>query len=256
MERESHGFTLIEIVISSVVLMIMMLAILGTFDVGQDVASLGSANLSAQTMSTRSVSEMTRALRQARIIGMDATGMWIQFQVPVDWAQVDSDGDGTLDSGDGDILDGADNIEWGAGDNLNWVARYTFEIKNPADPADPVNLLVEAEEGRAGIDVNGDGDTDDTFTKGCLREYVWDGGGTLRAHRYLTPYSIITTNAGGWGGDVDGDGVADPLFARLNDAGVQDATGHNIRISFFVFRVANKERTVLLHPTSIVETRN
>ncbi|NOZ21435.1 MAG: prepilin-type N-terminal cleavage/methylation domain-containing protein [Planctomycetes bacterium] len=240
---QCKGFTLIEIIIATAIVAIMMVAVMESFNTGQDICVLESANLAVQSSNTSCLAEMTRMLRQAQIIGISADGMSIRFKVPVDW------------DADGDVLDDAtDELEWGANDQKGWSMEYSFFVA-PTEAEKVVPPFREAEEGGKGIDINRDGDLADNFERGVIVERFYDAADVVQSERQLTPYYVLTP-LGNHGGDVNSDGVADPLFQRVDATGQISGTGENIRISFFAFKMANKERFILLHPTSIVKARN
>jgi hypothetical protein len=116
----------------------------------------------------------------------------------------------------------------------------------------------EGKEGPKGIDLNQDGDINDAIEFGCIVERIKNDSGIDVSSRALTPRCVIL--------DIDSDGVRDPLFERLYGNGTDDPDGTgpqpadndgpNIRISFRSFKRADKGRRILLHPTSMVGTRN
>jgi len=230
------GFTLIEIMIVVIVLTLLFLTVMGTFTAGQAACSIGNANLNLQMTSTRCMSEMTRRLRAARILQYDdVTGMWLDFQVPVDH------------DGDGDILDDDNLVEWGAERNVGWYYRYAYVKRGEFD---------ESDQGVDGVDLNRDGDTGDDWSLGSIVEQLYSDTGILMRTRWLSPSCVVTTPEGwGFGGDVNGDWAPDPLFTRLTREGNTDPTaGTNVRVSFFSFRQTPQQRTVFRRCTSIVAT--
>lgn len=229
-----RGFTLIEVLIAAVVLAIVMAAILGVFNAGMDACNVGSAMLAVQTMNTSSMAEMTERLRESRVISVAGDGHSITFQVPV------------RQRPDGAVLDATNNVIWGADDRPNWSYTYAYAA---------TRTFGERVEGPKGTDLNRDGDRTDTFALGCLVEEIRDESGALVESRQITP-SYIAMSTPTFGGDIDNDGVADALFSRVNGEGRTDPDGPNIRISFFSFKAAGKQRSVLLHPSSVVTTRN
>lgn len=246
MRTREDGFTLVEVVIATVITSVMLLAVLGVFTVGQDVCNLGTANLAVQLLNTKSFAEMTRTIRESNIVSVSADGSTITLQKPVD------------PDDDGDVLNDANQIEWGAeyqgADHLGWYIRYAYVQDR---------VYRESLEGKGGFDLNRNGVTNDVFGLGRIVEEIWDNNGTagagddvLRSSRAITPPYIVMTASPAIGGDVNGDGVGDVLFFRLNDQGVYDNTGHNIRISFFAFKATDNGRSVLLHPTTVVTARN
>ncbi|MBN2564120.1 MAG: type II secretion system protein [Candidatus Eisenbacteria bacterium] len=249
MRTQQSGFTLIEIVIVTAVLFIMFASVLGTFNVAQDACSMGTANLALQRTNTSCMAKMTRKMRESSIIDCDGiNGLWIQLQVPVDH---DHDGDVTDDDGE---------IEWGAENTLNYSYRYRYVFDG---------TFVEAEQGNNGIDLNRDGQKDRTFRLGHIEEQLVDNsiasnpasfmpdqapGPEVVSFRAISSSYIVSCPDQNW--DVSGDWMTDRLFTRVTSQGVADDSGTNVRISFYTFKLAQRDRTVFLHPTSLVATRN
>lgn len=229
MNRE-RGFTLIEVAIAVVVLLIMVLAVLGTFTVSQQACSMGTANLSAQTTSTKCLEEIARKIRQGRLVGISADRLAIALQFPVDHDQ------------DGDILDEHFNVEWGGNDQLGWSLRYRFEASGQFE---------ESKIGLAGADLNHNGSRTETSTVGRILDDMFDQDGNLVESRRMTPPQILIDAADS---DLDGDGNDDHvLFDRVNDSAAYDPAGCNVRIAC---SVTPEGCTVLTHPSSIVTVRN
>ncbi|NOZ21438.1 MAG: prepilin-type N-terminal cleavage/methylation domain-containing protein [Planctomycetes bacterium] len=244
MEGRDEGFTLIEVVIASVALAVVLLAVLGIYGAGQDACSLGSANLSLQTLNTRCMTQMTRQIRESHIFGIAADGSWIRLQVPVDY------------DGDGDAIDDDKNVEWGAEDRLNWLLEYAYYTE--AGSGTEGWTFNEKKSGNGGIDLNGDGDRDDMIEFGCIVANIKDENGAIVSSRQITPRCIVL--------DIDGDGIREPLFKRIYANGTTDQdgpgglppdnNGPDVRIAFRSFKMADKERMVLLPASSVVATRN
>ncbi|MEW6358746.1 MAG: hypothetical protein AB1696_20590 [Planctomycetota bacterium] len=244
MECRFAGFTLIEVAIASVVVVVVVFAVLGMYGAGQDACSVGSANLSVQTVNTTCMAEMTRQIRESRIFGMAADGSWIRLQVPVDH------------DSDGDALDEDRNIEWGAAERLNWFLEYAYHTEAGLGAGE--GTFEERKAGGMGIDLNGDGDKNDVIEFGCVVENIKDENGVIVSSRQITPRCIVL--------DMDGDGVREAMFQRIYGNGTADPdgpgplppdnNGPNVRIAFQSFKAADKERLVILHPSSVVATRN
>jgi hypothetical protein len=116
-----------------------------------------------------------------------ATGDSLSWQVPID------------PDGDGSCLDADGAIQWGMRKNGVAVAGARATVRFVID-----RVLDEA---KLAYDLNGDGDQKDRFDQGHLERQAPDG--TIER---LTG-SWLLQPTGNHGGDLDGDGVADPIFA-------------------------------------------
>ena len=110
---------------------------------------------------------------------------------------VDSDGDGSLIGADG-------RPQWGGRVGGAAVAGARTQARYV--------LVRTVDEAALATDINRDGDQVDRFDLGRLERVEPDG--TL----IQMIGGLVAQPNGNWGGDLDGDGVADPLFA-VNDVG-------------------------------------
>jgi hypothetical protein len=128
--------------------------------------------------------------------------------------------------GDGDVFDG-ETITWGAvvagtPTNDGWTAVY-FE------PAAVISELAR------GFDLNGDGDLDDVFDLGRIRLRSWDiFTGDASDVALSTPVAL--QEQCNWGGDLDADGFADPIFLWMPNSG-------RLRIRLFLLTTGEHERS-------------
>ncbi|MDF1836994.1 MAG: hypothetical protein P1V35_03920, partial [Planctomycetota bacterium] len=120
----------------------------------------------------------------------DGTGF--SFRVPTDPA------------GGTDYFD-ATGIRWGSKVNGNQSANGWSALTYVA-----TRQITEAD---VGTDINGDGDEIDTFSLGQIRLQRWDAfaNGVPMDDVALCP-PIVAQELCNYGGDMDGDGFADPLF--------------------------------------------
>lgn len=121
-------------------------------------------------------------------------------------------------TGSGSLISGVD-VNWGAEvggtGSLSCRAAMAFA---------PVDSVSEAD---VGADLNNDGDTLDVFDRGSIVRHVWDESGTLMAdHATLGSNSILQERCN-FGGDLDGDGLDDPMFLWNADTG-------RLRVRFFM----------------------
>ena len=126
-------------------------------------------------------------------------GSGFSFRVPTD------------PSGNGEYFDEL-GIRWGSTVNgvptLEGWSALQFR---------PIDTIVEADDGR---DLNGDGDTDDTFDRGRIELVSWNAFSvaTNDSSVAMCP-PIVLQERCNWGGDLDGDGFEDPLFLWLPEEG-------------------------------------
>ncbi|MEL6903904.1 MAG: hypothetical protein AAFP22_00775, partial [Planctomycetota bacterium] len=133
-----------------------------------------------------------RALELEGALAFRGLGTGFCFQVPTD------------PTGAEDFLDGVD-VRWGAAvrglPSAGAYSAFQYEVTGVAREAD------------SGVDVNADGDLEDTFDLGRVVLWTWDLStpGTGPARAAAGPSNIVQERCR-WGADLDGDGFADPLF--------------------------------------------
>ncbi|MEW6358673.1 MAG: prepilin-type N-terminal cleavage/methylation domain-containing protein [Planctomycetota bacterium] len=293
MNHQRQGFTLVEVTITAVITVVMMLAVMGVFEVGQEACTVGSHSLAIQFLNTRSFAEMTRTIRASRVHSISkidptcdpvigpasfringGNGGWIKLQVPVQLS--DTHPDFPIVAGD-DVIDQTANLVWGAAnDRKNWAVIFVFA---PMETFDEDDNPVSADP----IDLNRDGDTADVFSIGYIGEWLVDDPDNPTTYvpdgppRPITSACVVmqmvdtgpgNNPAQGPGGDVDNLDGNDPLFMVVNDNG--EINGYNpadpdtadqaddarrVRIALFAFRTPAPGRTILARPMTIVAPR-
>jgi len=190
--KGNRGFGLLELLVAtSVLAMIAVAGLAGTvrvFRVGSD--EMVRANQRGQV--TACWRRVRADLGAGRVLGVDPAGDAIVYQVPVD------------PDGDGDPVNGSGQVDWGAEEGGLDVAGATVTLHFRV-----VRTIAEA---AVDQDLNGDGDRDDTFDVGHLRRVTSGGQAAEWSGNWILQPS------GNHGGDLDGDGRADPLF-RVADRG-------------------------------------
>lgn len=162
----------------------------------------------------------------AHFIG-DGTGF--SFRVPTDPAG----GDDVLDNGD---------IRWGADVNgvptLNGWSALVFQ---------PRSAITEAE---VNTDLNQDGDRTDTFEVGQIRARAWDtANSTVPASDIGLGPAVVLQERCRHGGDLDGDGFADPIF-------LWDPAQRRLHVRLFVLGRSTGEVPAVRRVESMIFLRN
>jgi hypothetical protein len=183
---ESAGMSLVELVLSTALFGVIALA-----GVGMTLSASGAGTAvrrSAEAVTKRATffGALSDELGRARILAIAADGSSIRYSLPVISPETGTRMDATGAPAWG-IADGAERV--GGSCTLRFAA------------------VRRVSESSVRIDLNADGDIDDAFEEGVL-EKVSDGGVAMPL---VAPRIYLA--AAGPAGDVDGDGVADPLFA-------------------------------------------
>jgi hypothetical protein len=181
----SGGFTLVEALGATVITFtIVAAAIQSAIGAGSGTELIRSSLFVRTDDALRRISD---DLERADLDPLPGGGDRVAFELPID-----ADGNGSF-------YDAHDALEWGAVVNGKAVlgARTAFQFATDST----------VDEATLGCDLNGDGDRLDRFDVGHLERVKPDG-----SVEPLTGATILQP-AGNHGGDLDGDGVADPLFA-------------------------------------------
>lgn len=205
MDRVSvdRGFTLVEVMITMVILGAAMSVAIVALNTATVETSLGTADAVLQNAANMFAERLATELRSASRsrISFETNGAptvdygdCIRFQVPVD-----PDGDGSV------INPTTGSPEYGAtlgglhtaGSDI--VYRFAANQVGGAD-----EVLNEA---TLGVDLNGDGDQIDAFTRGHFTRTAPDAGGADRTRAISDRWLIF--------GDGDNDGIEEPIFQRL-----------------------------------------
>ena len=157
----------------------------------------------------------------------DGTGFC--YQIPTD------------PTGNGNFINGA-TLRWGA-----TVADVPLADGFHAIVFVPAFAFSEAD---TGDDINKDGDRLDTFDVGQLRRLGWDAtnpGGAVD-DLGLGPRNILQERCN-WGGDLDGDGLDDPMF-------LWDETTRRLHVRLFVIGRTRADSPIVRRVESMVFLRN
>lgn len=111
---KKSGFTFVELMITLLVFSIISLTLWSVLSTGKDSWHRGVTQIELQQETRKAMDWITKELRQSGLghAQISGAGTVLTFQVPVDW------------DNDGDIVDDAGNIEWGADGNKDWAIQY------------------------------------------------------------------------------------------------------------------------------------
>ena len=209
--RVDRGFTLVEVMITMVILGAAMAAAVVGLNTATIETALGTADAMVQDATNRFAERLVTELRSASkssiviVIGRDdlvtdygsTGGDGIKFRVPVD-----PDGDGSvIDPATGKPDYGA---TLGGLQGKDWSIVYRF-----------VSLGPRMKEAEVGVDLNVDMDTVDEFDRGYFERVVVDSGlNAVRPPRRIGARWYLH-------GDGDNDGIAEPIFLRQLDGTIR-----------------------------------
>jgi len=223
------GSTLIEVMIVVAIFGLIVAGVMSVLKTANDNMAVDIPQGDMENIGHRLVEQIERMVRpsaatQITLPGGD--GHAIQYMVPVDH------------DGDGDVLDDTFTIEWGAFEQgVPTLGNFMIYQFVPAAGANGTFT-----ESANGIDANRDGDLGDVFRRGYIEFETEDGWSRL----FGEPNLVCVNNAG-WGGDVNGDGTADPIF---------DLQGNRLTISIWLMRIVGDGEPVLVNVRSTVFLRN
>lgn len=228
---------MLEMVIAMAIFVIISGAVVVVQITAQNTFIQGEAESDVERRGTIMLDELSDKLVDCKIItapitSNDYTTLIIQVPVLSGTAYWDSDG----------------NIYWGADNVIGLRLKYYFNMKE--------TILETASPPNTSIDVNRDGDITDTFKYGDIIEVVEDSGGVTQTYRTICSYVVLCDSPAY--GDINSDGVNDPLFQFLDSNGNAVSVGGNrIKINAWIGKlgaydfpafVNAKRETALLNP--------
>jgi len=197
MNRES-GFTLVEVVIATAIVLIIVSVAYPGFKTATDTMATSGRRDRMERQGDRALRLVTQALRSGWIIDVAASGQAPALTIRSVRGEVNLD-----------EFEAEGDVPWATGER-------TIRFRQ-------VETLVELD---LKADLNRDGDWSDTFALGCLESVE-----TVDGDEVVTP---ITGSAArvilalpNYAGDLDGDGVDDPLFdidGRTLDISIRQVT--------------------------------
>ena len=199
------GFTLVEVMITTVILGTAMAVALAAVNTASVETSIGTADAVVQdavnTLAETLVMELRSASGGSASFESDGTptadyGDCIRFQVPVD-----PDGDGSVIHAD------TGQPEYGATLGMLHTAGVDIVYRFAANQVSGGDeVLTEA---ALGVDINNDGDRIDVFTRGQFTRTAPDADGIDQARATGGRWFLF--------GDGDNDGVEEPVFQQQAD---------------------------------------
>jgi hypothetical protein len=168
------------------------------------------------------------ALEEGQPVHFRGDGTGFSYRIPVD----PTGGDNPLDGNDlffGAVVQGVPT--------LNGMVAIVFEARD------------EYAEAGTGDDLNRDGDATDVFEIGQLRRLTWDASDPDRLEELgLGPTSVLQERCN-HGGDLDGDGFADPLFLWNPDTNL-------LHVRLFLLGASRRDMPVVRKVESVLFLRN
>lgn len=220
-----RGFTLVEAVVAVLIMSLVAAAVAQIITHSLVVYDLGLGHSLLEQETTLFSQGLERSMREARLLSVGTS--FLEFQQPVDHDD------------DGDVIDLNGTLELGADGTLGYKTLYNVVI---------TSTFVES---LRNYDLNGDGDTDDSLGLATIEENIItdDVPGanvstSILVRNVVTSYPEI-------GSDIDNDGVADPIFLRVNYLGQPDPQGRTLRIKMLRVRISGGTTVPYLLETSI-----
>ena len=238
------GTTLIEVMIVVVIFAVVMLGTMQVLNMANENLEVDIPQGDMENIGRRLVEQIERMVRSSGSghITVGADGSWIEFQIPVDH------------DNDGDVLDRNFAIQWGSIEAPNpplWpdgeptplhATRYRFL---------QTRTYAEAAAGNTNVNLGRDFARDDTYALGNI---VFDTlvsypGGAAVSGGWTSSFGtdMVILRNGAFGGDMDGDAVADPIFA-LN--------GSRLTINLWLMRIVGENEPILVNTRTTVLLRN
>lgn len=181
------GFTIIELTIVLAILAPVLGIVLSGLSTVVVTSVDATVQVEAQTRVIFTTKKLRKDLTRAQIESITPDGLSITFKHPLDL------------TGTGSLVDPAGNVQWGAVEATgpDVASSYTFSFVQDAT----------VQEATLQKDLNGDGDMTDTFQLGHLQRST-----TLGQAQSISA-SVYMVDAANPTGDLDGDGLPDPLFS-------------------------------------------
>ncbi len=215
----SRGFSLLELTVSILIVSVAAVAIAQIVVESVQVYNVGLNQSILEQETDLFAQQLERTMREARVLSFGTN--FLEFQVPIDH------------DGDGDIVDPSGQAELGAGGILGYRTLYNIVVNE---------TFVEAERG---YDLNGDGDLQDSLGIATIeRNTITDDIPGINVASEVILRDVVTTQPI-VGGDIDGDGVGDPIFVRTNFLGEIDPEGRTLVVK--ILRVRRSGATTVKH---------
>lgn len=223
--RNSIGFTLIEVLIATVLLAIILASIIGVLFTSQRSFNESIVQTSLESEATILMDRLTEYISECKIVGIPIPANQhasITIQIPVLVT-------GTYWSADGNA------INWGAGSVIIWTMTYQFTPKETLD------------ETVTHLDYNKDKDILDKFERGRL-ELVFKDAGAVTQNTIILSNNVIVVYGSRDAGIMDGSVLGDPLFLKVNAGGTEDIiNGNRLKINIWLSKTTTEGIPIILN---------
>jgi hypothetical protein len=175
------------------ILSLVLLMAFATLKSTTDVSTMEYTRNEMDRTGAKALETICAELKESSVLGVAGDGTVLIFQVPADL-----DGNGT-------VLDKTGECEFGINDGgIPATGAINFQFVQNAS-----NMTGETiSEPNLRRDLNGDGDMTDVFDRGRILRTTSLPGAKIST---VSGFYVVQPS-GNWGGDIDGDGNADPLF--------------------------------------------
>jgi len=231
----NRGFTLLEVMVAVGLLSLIMLGVaLALKNTGQ-VAALEASRNEMERSSQRALDVMALELRDsaARVTTVSADGSSIQFQIPADL------------NGNGTVLNSSGLIEFGFLDK-GVPKAGTITYKFVQNVVGGHNEVLDEAAGRRKL--NDDADVTDKFARGYIVRITQVTGLAAVTGPIISGRWIVQPN-GSWGGDINGDGVADPIFKV-------DAVNGRVLVNLWAMQIDRENNQQVINCSTSICFRN
>lgn len=222
------GFTLMEVIIAVAIISVIMMTAISAMKMAGDTLAADIMDNMVYSSIEQVAGELCEEMQYApgSSISVSNDGSWVNFQVPVDL-----DGDGTV---------------YPAGDTSQPVELGVIHGGVPSSGSTTYRFVStgSVSEAALSMDLNGNGNMSDSFEVGYMEKVMSDTVSAWsiqmrRGNGFVQPKGAL-------GGDIDGDGQPDPVFA---------VSGNTVTVNLWSLGVDPRAQPRLASSTAIVCTK-
>lgn len=214
-QTSRSGLTMIEVMIAGAILSAVILVTLTIMVRVSNDAQTARVDDHNSFRAQELLSRVRREIEFAKLKEILNNHTTLRFQIPVDH------------DGDGDVTDAGGATEFGyfnvaSQQTLNAACELTTEVEFVMRETNGPTLSLGVQEQLYDMDLNRDGDTTDVFVSVRLKMQIQDAGGVATFVAYIDGGLLLAPKPSAltqYDGDVDGDGVNDPLFLVADYSG-------------------------------------